>query len=112
MTQQLDAALIVVADDSGRTALAMSNRRLAATILALSRSERVARRSSLCWGVTAVVLSDESWAERVLAVGIEWARSRGLVTPGQHAVLLRGAFADRPDIRAVLAGVVHDANHA
>jgi pyruvate kinase len=106
MTQQLDAALIVVADDTGRTALAMSSRRPGAMILALSRTEPVARRLSLCWGVTAAVLGDQSWAERVLACGIDWARSRGLVTPGQRAVLLRGMFADRPDVRAVLAGVV------
>jgi pyruvate kinase len=106
MTQQLDASLIVVADNSGRTALAMSNRRPAATILALAQTEPVARSLSLCWGVTAAVLSDQSWAERVLACGIDWARSRGLVTPGQRVVLLRGVFADRPDVRAVLAGVV------
>jgi pyruvate kinase len=106
MARQLDAALIVVPAESGRTALALSNRRPAATILALSQNEHVARRLSLCWGVTAVVLRETSWAERVLELGMDWAKSQGLVRPGQHAVLLRGQIADRRDIRAVLAGVV------
>jgi pyruvate kinase len=106
MARQLEAALIVVATDSGRTALALSNRRPAAAIVALARTERVARSLSLCWGVTAVVLPDASWAERVLVFGIDWARSHGLVTAGQHTVLLRGHVTDQPDIRAVLAGVV------
>jgi pyruvate kinase len=106
MTEQIDAALLVVADDSGRTALAVSSRRPAAPIVALLRAEEVARKLSLCWGVTAVVLSEASWAERVLALGIDWARSHGLVTSGQRAVLLGAALADRPDVRAVLAGSI------
>ena len=106
MTEQLDAALIVVPAESGRTALAVSNRRPAAAILALPRTDFVARSLSLCWGVTAVVLPEPALAERVLAFGVDWAKSHGLVGPGRHAVLLSGAVADRRDIRAVLAGVV------
>jgi pyruvate kinase len=107
MVHQLHAALVVVATESGRTALALSNRRPAAAILALPRTERVARSLSLCWGVATVVLPEASWAERVLVFGIDWAKSHDLVTAGQHAVLLRGRVADRPDIRAVLAGAIH-----
>jgi pyruvate kinase len=107
MSHELDAALIVVATESGRTALAVSNRRPAATILALSKTERVARSLSLCWGVTPVVLSETSHAEHALEFGIDWAKSHDLIRPGQHAVLLRGRIADRPNIRAVLAGVVN-----
>jgi pyruvate kinase len=106
MTEQLDAALIAVVDDSGRTALAVSSRRPAALILSLLRTEQVARRLSLCWGVTAVVLNEATWAERVLAFGVDWARSHGLVTSGERAVLLRGELADRPDVRAVVAGLI------
>ena len=106
ISEQLDAALIVVTARSGRTALALSNRRPAASILALSRTEQVARSLSLCWGVTAVVLADASSAERVLARGVEWAKSNGIVTAGQHAVLLSGHVAERTDVRAVLAGPV------
>ena len=106
MTGQLDAALIVVTAGSGRTALAVSNRRPAASILALSRTEPVARSLSLCWGVTAIVLPEASWAERVLAFGVEWAKSHGMVTSGQHAVLLSKQVVERADIWAVLAGPI------
>jgi pyruvate kinase len=106
MARQLDAALIVVAAESGQTALALGNRRPDASILALSRTERVARSLSLCWGVTSVVLPESSWAERVLAFGVDWAKSHGLVQAGQRAILLRGQFADQPDVRAVLAATI------
>jgi pyruvate kinase len=106
MTEQLDAGLLVVTADTGRTALALSNRRPAASILALSRTERVARRLSLCWGITAVVLPEASWAERVLARGVEWAQSHGIVTSGQHAVLLSRQVVERADVWAVLAGPI------
>jgi pyruvate kinase len=106
MAQRLDAGLVIVATDSGRTALAVSNRRPAASILALPRTERVARSLSLCWGVTAVVLPEVAWAENVLKFGIESARATGLVSSGQHAVLVRGRIADRTDVRAILAGKI------
>jgi pyruvate kinase len=106
MTEQLDAALIVVTARTGRTALALSNRRPAASILALSRTAQVARSLSLCWGVTAVVLPEASWAERVLASGVDWAKSHGIVTSGQRAVLLSGQVVERGDVWAVLAGSI------
>jgi pyruvate kinase len=106
MARQLEAALIIVVTDSGRTALAVGNRRPPAPILALTHTERVARSLSLCWGVTSVVLPDQSWAERVLQVGVDWAKAHGLLLPGQRAVLLRGQVADRPNLRAVLAATI------
>lgn len=106
MARRLDAALIVVLADSGWTALALSNRRPDAAVVALCRTEAVARRLSLCWGVVSVVVNDTSDAERLLRLGIDWAKSQGLVKSGQHAVLLRGGIAGRSDIRAVLAGAV------
>ncbi len=111
ITRQLDAGLIVVAAESGRTALALSNRRSPAVVVAIARSEQVARRLSLCWGVVPVVF-DASSAEEALAFGIQWARSRGLVATGQHAVLVGDSLAGWPDIRAVLAGTITDERHA
>ena len=106
MTRQLDAAMIVVAAASGRPARALANRRPAASILALPPTEHIARRLSLCWGVIPVVLSDRSASERALIFGIDWARSHGLVSPGQHAVLIADHVGDRHDVRGVLAGTV------
>jgi pyruvate kinase len=106
MAHQLDAALIVVATESGRTALALSNRRPAAAILALPRTERVARSLALCRGITSVVFAETAPAERVLSFAIDWAKSHGLIRLGERAVLLQGQIADRPNIRGVLAGTV------
>jgi pyruvate kinase len=108
MAQQLNAALIMVSTHSGRTALALSNRRPAVAILALARNDQVARALSLCWGVTPVVFPESSPAEQMLSRGIDWAKSHGLAASGQQAVLLRGhQLADRSDIRAVLVGAIH-----
>jgi pyruvate kinase len=103
-TQRLDAALLVVATESGRTALALSNRRPSTTILALTRTEAVARILALCWGVTAVLVSDHvQGAEQELAFAIDWAKSRGLVQSGQRIVLLRGHMPGQDESRAILA---------
>jgi pyruvate kinase len=102
--ERLDAPWIMVATDSGRTALALSNRRPTARILALSRSVEVARLLAVCWGVIPVLASDLSQAEQDLAFGIDWARSRGLIQAGQRIVLLRGEMpGEEESSRAVLA---------
>jgi pyruvate kinase len=103
ITEELDAPLIVVASDSGRTAVALSNRRPSATILAITRSEQIARTLALCWGVTPLALNEEYSPERELAFGIDWAKSHSLIRPGQHAILLRGQVAGQPSNRAVMA---------
>jgi pyruvate kinase len=106
MTEQLNAPLIIVSTESGRTAVALSNRRPTATILALTRTERIARTLALCWGVLPLVRSDPSSAEHELKFAIDWARSHSIVRSGQYAVLLRGEVAGQPKSRAVLAGEV------
>ena len=74
VTERLDAPLIVVATDSGRTALALSNRRPAATILAVTRTEQIARTLAACWGVTPVVQPEAGSAEQDLAFAVGWAK--------------------------------------
>jgi pyruvate kinase len=103
LARRLDARVIAVATDSGRTALALSNRRPAATIVAVTRTEQIARTLAVCWGVTPLILPVASSAEQELAVAIDWARSRGHVAPGQHAVLLRGQVPGQEPSRAILA---------
>jgi pyruvate kinase len=103
---QLDAPLIVVATTSGRTALALSNRRPAARILALTHSEQVARLLSLCWGVTARTRPGTSSPQEDLDFAIDWARTQRLVETGQHVVLLRGEMPDQQAVRAVIVRTV------
>jgi pyruvate kinase len=108
-SERLDAPLIVVSTDSGRTALALSNRRPTATILALTRTEQVARALALCWGVTSVVALEALPAEKELPFGIDWALRRKLVQTGQHVVLLRGEMPGQVKHRAVMVGNVPSA---
>jgi pyruvate kinase len=106
MTRQLDAALILVSAASGRASRALANRRPGAPILAMPPTEQMARRLSLCWGLIPAVLSESVSTERALHFGLEWAKSRGLIAPGQHAILIADHVGDRSDVGVVLAGTV------
>jgi pyruvate kinase len=68
----------------------------------LTRTEQIARTLALCWGVTAVVHPAGSPDEE-LSFAIEWSKSRRLVKPGEHVVLLRGQIPGQARSRAVLA---------
>ena len=99
---RLDTPLIVVATESGRTALALSNRRPPATILALTRTEHLARTLAVCWGVTAVVQPEPATAEADLTFAIQWAQGRGVVRSGDYVALVRGQVPGESPGRAVL----------
>lgn len=90
--RRLDAPLIVVVTTLGRTALALSNHRPTATVLALTRSDAVARLLAVCWGVTATVMTEDASPQQEIAFAVRWAQARGLVEPVQRAVLVRGAM--------------------
>ncbi len=101
--ERLHAAVLVVATDSGRSALALSNRRPAVPVLALTQTEAVARSLALCWGITAVVLPELSSVDAEFAFAVDWSRSHKLLQSGQHVVLVRGTIAGAMQSRAVLA---------
>jgi pyruvate kinase len=103
IAQRMDSPIIAVATESGRTALALSNRRPNAIILAVTRTEAIARTLAVCWGVTPLVLSQDASAEKQLAFAIDWAKANRLVRAGQHVVLVRGQVPGEPHSRAVLA---------
>jgi pyruvate kinase len=86
--------------------VALSNRRPSATILALTRTEPIARTLAVCWGVTPVVQPEATSPQQELAFAIEWARSRRVVAPGQHVVLLRGKVPGQDRSRGVLVSEV------
>lgn len=93
-----DAALLVVATHSGRTALAVSKRRQGTPTLAVAILPRVARRLALYWGVVPLLIEEEALAP-ALERAFDWAREQGLLVEGDHAVLLEGST----------PGAVHDA---
>lgn len=89
VAEQLEADLIVVATESGRTALALSSQRGRVPILAMSYREETVRRMSLYWGVTAlqsrvVRQSAEALLDQVVAWGLE----HRFLKAGQKIVVL------------------------
>jgi len=100
--ETLSAQLIVAITLTGRTALALSNRRPNATILALTPSESIARALNLCWGVTALVSVECSAASKALDSAIDWALQHGLVAKGDHVVLTRGEIPGQTTSRTVM----------
>ncbi|HEX3149696.1 MAG TPA: pyruvate kinase [Gemmataceae bacterium] len=102
INERLNASVVVVATESGRTALALSNRRPTSTILAVTRTEQLARRLAVCWGVTAMVQPETAMVEQELSSAMEWAKSRRLVRSGDYVVLVRGQVPGEEPSRAVL----------
>jgi pyruvate kinase len=101
--EQLNAPVIVVATASGRTALALSNRRPSAMILALNPTEQAARALTICWGVIPLVLPQVFSVDQELAFAVDWAKSHRLTHSGQHVVFIRGEMPGQIRSRAVLA---------
>jgi hypothetical protein len=57
-------------------------------------------------GVTATVSPEKLGLQQELATAINWARTRQLVLPGQHVVLVEGEMPDQPTSRAVVVRAV------
>ena len=66
----------------GSNGAGLSNRRPTATILAVTRTEAIARTLAVCWGVTSLVMSEAAGREKQLAFAIDWARSHHLIQAG------------------------------
>jgi pyruvate kinase len=94
--RRLGAAVVVVATQSGRTALALSKHRQQAPILALVGDIEIARSLALYWGVTPLHFPEIADIERGLAFALDWARDRGLIARGDRVVLLRGTMPGNP----------------
>jgi pyruvate kinase len=100
--RRLDAALLVVATHSGRTALASSKQRIATPTLALTDDLEVAQAMGLYWGVTALHIPELFRTGQVLAWADEWCRSNDLINSGDRVVIVRGVIPNNPNHNALL----------
>jgi pyruvate kinase len=100
--RRLNAALLVVASHSGRTALAVSKQRNATPTLALTDDDEVARAMSLYWGVTALRVPELFKTGMVLAFADEWCRTHDLIDSGDRLVIVRGVIPNNPNHNALL----------
>ncbi|HNY12605.1 MAG TPA: pyruvate kinase, partial [Candidatus Wallbacteria bacterium] len=86
----LDAKLIVVYSESGRTARLVSKYRPRVPILALTTSEKVSRRVKLFRGVIPSLVGSVSSIEEVIARSEEAAIESGFVKNGDHILITAG----------------------
>ncbi len=96
ISRRLKAALLIVATDSGRTALVLSKQRNPAPTLALAHDEQTARAMSLFWGVTPLVMPEFDHRDQLRAFVDEWCRVHGLTASGDLIVGIRGALPGDP----------------
>lgn len=104
ISRRLNAALLVVATHSGRTALVLSKQRNSAPTLALAHDAETARAMSLFWGVTPLPMPQLADADLRVFI-LEWCKERGLIGPGDFVVGIRGAMPAYPDHNEI---VVHE----
>jgi len=86
----LDAKLIVVYSESGRTARLVSKYRPRVPILALTTSEKVSRRVKLFRGVIPSLVGSISSIEEIVARSEEAAIASGFVKNGDHILITAG----------------------
>lgn len=86
---KLDAKLIVVASQSGRTAMAFSKQRCQTPIVAVSDNPRTARRMCLFWGVTSLHSDAVTGGPDELVDRVEkWGRKLGVLSNGDRVVIV------------------------
>lgn len=96
ISRRLNAALLLVATSSGRTALVLSKHRNPAPTLAVAKDPETVRAMALYWGVTPLPRPEVASRDELRAVILEWCRDRGLVHAGDCIVGIRGSWSDDP----------------
>ena len=100
--RRLKASLVVVATHSGKTAIALSKQRYDSATLAMTDIAALARKMSLLWGVTPILVPQLTDGTQSLVLALDWARVRGLIARGDRVVLVRGTIPGNPVHNAVL----------
>ncbi len=90
LAEHIGAAVIVAWTESGATARLVAKHRPRRPILALSTRPEAARRLALVWGVIPVVAGEEADTDAMLERAPLVAAARGLLKPGQTAVITSG----------------------
>lgn len=85
---EVGAKAIIVESATGRVARAMVHYRPEVPVIAVVTSERVCRKLSLNWGVTALVGEEKLNSDDITTQAMELALSTGLVSKGDTVVVL------------------------
>lgn len=90
MVKQLEAAAVLNLTGTGLTPRLISRHRPECPILALTQSEKVARRLSMNWGVTSILYEEDADDPTRIQYGIEKAKEMGYVKSGDTVVATWG----------------------
>jgi len=107
ISRRLKAALLVVDTHSGRTALVLSKHRNCAPTLALAGDRQTARAMALFWGVTPVLMPQNSSRDQIRVFVLDWCRAHGLAVAGDLIVRIRGSLPDDPTHNEIEVYGVH-----
>ena len=88
IAKEVGAKAIIVESATGRVARAMVHYRPEVPVIAVVTSERVCRKLSLNWGVTALVGEEKLNSDDITTQAMEKALSTGLVKRGDTVVVL------------------------
>ncbi len=90
IAQELDATAIITSTESGFTARTVSKHRPHCTIVAVTPSQEVARRITLCWGVYPVLARESKNIDDMLTIAVDGALAAGYVQSGDIVVITAG----------------------
>lgn len=89
--EDLDAAVIITATESGHTAQSMAAHRPRVPILALTRHDTVARRLSVVWGLHTQLMHGRDTLEDMVDESVAIAVKHGWAKPGDRVIVTAGA---------------------
>jgi pyruvate kinase len=107
ISRRLNAALLVVATSSGRTALVLSKQRNPTPTLALANDAQTARTMALYWGVTPLLTPDLPDRDGLGVFIVDWCRAQGMAALGDRIVGIRGSRADDPAHNEIIVLEMH-----
>jgi len=90
MAKDLDAAAIISLSETGFTSRLISKHRPECPIIAITGSERVARRLSMNWGVAAVLYTGEPGDQAKIEFAAGCVQQMGFAKPGDSLIVTAG----------------------
>jgi len=90
--EQLDAKLIIVATEAGKSARSVRKYFPSMPILALTSNAKTRQQLALTKGVSAKVINQPQSMEEFYKLGMELAKEQGLVVAGDKVVMVAGAL--------------------
>ena len=90
--EQLNAKLLIVATDGGKSARSLRKYFPTMKILALTSNQKTAQQLGLSKGISARIIEKQTTMESFYQLGMEMAKQQGLASTGDRVVMVSGAL--------------------